>query len=83
MNRHKTIKNGVRMCLILSAFVMGSMQGLSCSLKGAARQLNPCGTILDCDPLTYDWLFIDQFPDYDLDPTCTIPGLCGGVEVAQ
>ncbi len=42
------------------------------------RNVNPCGTILVCDPLEYDLTFIDYFPNWNIDPTCTIPGLCGG-----
>ena len=39
---------------------------------------NPCGTILNCDPVEYD-LMMNDWPDWSLDPTCTIPGQCGGV----
>jgi hypothetical protein len=42
------------------------------------NNVNPCGTILNCDPLEYDLAFHDMFPDYAVDPTCTIPGFCGG-----
>ena len=45
-------------------------------LQTAARNINPCGTIVDCDPIEWDLMFHD-FPDYDTDPTCVIPGLCG------
>ena len=37
------------------------------------NNVNPCGTILNCDPLEYDLMFTD-FPDWEVDPTCTIPG---------
>lgn len=43
-----------------------------------AKNFNPCGTILNCDPAEYD-LMMNDWPDWDLDPTCTIPGQCGGV----
>jgi len=43
------------------------------------RQLNPCLTILNCDPYAWEDLFIDPFGGYqiDIDPTCTIPYRCG------
>jgi hypothetical protein len=42
-----------------------------------ANYINPCGTILNCDPFEYD-LLTTSWPDYTKDPSCTIPGLCGG-----
>jgi hypothetical protein len=42
------------------------------------KNVNPCGTILVCDPAEYD-LLVNDFPDWELDPTCTIPGQCNGV----
>lgn len=47
-------------------------------LGKVVRNVNPCGTVLNCDPIEYDLLWAD-FPDFERDPTCTIPGLCGGV----
>jgi hypothetical protein len=42
--------------------------------------MNPCGTILsNCDPTdwwTIIWPVIEA-PNYDRDPSCTIPYLCG------
>jgi hypothetical protein len=46
------------------------------------RNFNPCGTIIECDPLEYDYLAYglpENAPDWDLDPTCTLPGFCGPV----
>jgi hypothetical protein len=63
--------------LILSASLMGSVCGLGC-IEKVANNFNPCGTILNCDPAEYD-LMMNNWPDWDLDPTCTIPGQCGGV----
>ena len=59
---------------------MGTVLQGSC-LTTAMRQFNPCGTIIDCNPLEYDYLVYglpENAPDWDLDPTCTIPGFCGG-----
>jgi len=70
--------------VILTGSLMGFMPDLGC-ISMAARNLgrlshniNPCGTILNCDPVEYD-LLMNSFPDWSKDPTCTIPGLCGGV----
>ena len=46
------------------------------SCKGILTTFDPCGTILgNCTPGTFDLLFADV-PDYNVDPTCTIPGGC-------
>ncbi len=66
--------------VVMAASLMGTVfqPGLGCAGK-IAKNFNPCGTFLVCDPLEYDlsWYEISDFPDYDVDPTCTIPGLCG------
>ncbi len=54
--------------------------GAGCGSK-ILNNFNPCGTILNCDPLEYDLAFSDGFPDYDVDPTCTIPGFCDEINV--
>ena len=43
------------------------------SCQGALTTVNPCGTILTCLPEDIDLIFSD-IPNWDLDPTCTIPG---------
>ena len=44
-----------------------------------AKNVNPCGTIIECDPMEYDQLFVDYTrSDWNLDPTCSVPGYCGG-----
>lgn len=67
--------------LLTAAFVAatGSVMAFSCTGFGEkiVNNVNPCGTILNCDPVEYELLTTD-FPDYDLDPTCTIPGQCDG-----
>jgi len=64
--------------LVLATAVMGTtfQLGVGC-LSRVAQAVNPCGTILNCDPLEYDLAFQDWVPNYNIDPTCTIPGLCG------
>jgi len=64
--------------MVLASGLLGSIFHVptGCFSK-LANNVNPCGVILVCDPVEYDLLFQD-FPDYNVDPTCTIPGLCGG-----
>lgn len=65
------------MWVLLAAPLVGTAWAdLGCISK-VARNVNPCGTILNCDPIEYD-LLMHNYPDWSLDPTCTIPGLCGG-----
>lgn len=66
---------------LLALTLGGVLNGLNCGgLKDIAANFNPCGTLLNCDPYEYDWLFIDRYPNWDIDPTCTIPGACAGTE---
>jgi hypothetical protein len=47
------------------------------SCEGLLTTFNPCGNILAfCSEEDIDLLFAD-IPDFDLDPTCTIPFGCG------
>jgi hypothetical protein len=47
--------------------------GLLPSCETALTTVNPCGSIFGfCEPTDMDVLFGDV-PDWDLDPTCTIP----------
>lgn len=66
--------------VLLAAALLGTtfQAGTGC-IGTIARNVNPCGTILVCDPLEYDLMWTDQsdWPDYNIDPTCTIPGECG------
>ena len=68
-----------RVALVISAGMLAGtlpgVPGVGCAGR-VARNFNPCGTILDCDPVEYD-LMMNPFPDWSLDPTCTIPGQCG------
>ena len=67
----------------MASSMMGTVFELSCinRLSGIGgrigKNINPCGTIIDCDPVEWDLMF-NSYPDWNLDPTCTIPGLCGG-----
>lgn len=80
MKRYNAYRKAVRL-LMVSTF-MGTMFQAGCLDRMAGigqrvgKNFNPCGTILNCDPVEWDLMFHD-FPDWSIDPTCTIPGLCG------
>lgn len=62
--------------LVVAAF-LGSMGQFGC-VTAMAKNFNPCGTVLVCDPYEWDLMMLDgNYPDWDLDPTCTVPGSCG------
>ena len=68
--------------LVVAAVVVGCPLALFPSCKTVATTVNPCGSIFGfCDPTDVDRLFAD-IPDYDLDPTCSIPyyGLDAGAQ---
>lgn len=54
----------------------------ACSLEGLvgfAQSINPCGTVLACDPATYRFIMADitgPGARPELDPFCTWPPLC-------
>ncbi|UCD29544.1 MAG: hypothetical protein JSV03_03420, partial [Planctomycetota bacterium] len=64
------------MRIMLAVLFVGTTFQAGC-LSNILRNVNPCGTIIDCDPLEFDLLLTD-YPDWDKDPTCTVPGWCGG-----
>jgi hypothetical protein len=53
-----------------------------CSPKGIGSYLsnfNPCGTILNCDPVAYRFYtsgYEGPGVDWDVDPVCTFPPFC-------
>lgn len=69
--------------MIFATTLTGTVMGTGCfemvvnNTGRLAHYINPCGTILNCDPFEYD-LLTTSWPDYTKDPSCTIPGLCGG-----
>jgi hypothetical protein len=67
-------KSAVRLVMYLSLFQAACVTGC---LNKVARNVNPCGTILNCNPAEWDWMFHSaDYPDYSADPTCVIPGQC-------
>ena len=53
--------------------LIGCNMAIFPSCETIVTTVNPCGTIFGfCDPTDIDRIFAD-FPDFDLDPTCSIP----------
>ena len=71
----------MKLMMTFAAMSTGGML-YSCSPVPVAingiTSVNPCGTILNCNPIEYDLALHGTYPDYAIDPTCTIPGFCGG-----
>lgn len=62
-----------RVLAVAAVVVVGCNLAWFPSCETVATTLNPCGTIFGfCDPTDIDRMFAD-IPDYELDPTCTIP----------
>ena len=63
--------------LAMYTSLVGTMGVVGC-LSKVGRNVNPCGTILNCNPAEWDWMMHNgDYPNYDVDPTCVIPGQCG------
>lgn len=66
----------IRKSLMLSGIVAasaGNLFQLGCgTLQNVVGQLNPCGTILACDPALYEFVRADGRSPY-----CTIAPFCG------
>ena len=77
MERNKKIQMAVFAALATSIVLL---MGVSCEGLGSklVANVNPCGTILNCNPVEWDLLTTD-YPDWNKDPTCTIPGKCGSI----
>ena len=78
MTKSTRIKRWGVMSAVLSGSTMFQL-GFLPSCETLATVFNPCGTILGfCEQADLDLLFADGIPDYELDPTCTIPFGTGG-----
>ncbi len=70
----RTQSTGRRLLVAAAVLLAGYTYGCIPSLEGLLTTFNPGGTILgsvSADDI--DQLFVDV-PDYEYDPTCTIPG---------
>ena len=62
-----------RTLIALAVLLTGNLAGLLPSCETTLTTFNPCGSIFGfCEPHDVELLFAD-IPDYELDPTCTIP----------
>lgn len=71
-----------RLRLVSAVLVAGTCLQLGGCFSGAANfvgNFNPCGTILNCDPVQYSYIqsgYEGPGADPDVDPFCTWPGFC-------
>lgn len=76
-----------RLVIVLAVLACGQVLALFPSCESTLTTINPCGSIFGfCDPTDIDLMFAD-IPDYDLDPSCSIPyygvqnpGAAGGAD---
>ena len=72
--RHGFRRRLVMRAALLSGCVFALINSTQC--EWMLDRFDPCGTILgNCEPGSLQLQFADV-PDYDFDPTCTIPGQC-------
>lgn len=73
------IRSAMLALTVGAAFQLGG-----CSITGLrnfAQSINPCGIVLNCDPLEYRFLTSGyQGPGVnpEIDPACTFPPFCAG-----
>lgn len=73
--RTGTIGRTIRM---VAAGTLVFQLGLLPSCRGLLTVFNPCGTIFGfCEQEDLDFILSENIPNYDLDPTCTIPFATG------
>ncbi len=74
----RTWKRRIAVALLMFAPLTATTLEMGC-VETALVAANPCGTILNCDPtIWYELIWpVITAPDYERDPTCTIPGGCG------
>ncbi len=67
-----------RLAILMASAASGGIVLLSLpSCEAVLTTVNPCATVFEfCDANDIELLFADV-PDFDLDPTCTIPFLAG------
>ncbi len=82
----KTQRHGVRRVfravasgtLLAGILPLGFLESCNERLTNATAYVDPCGTILgNCAPGSFQVNAADV-GDYCIDPTCTVPGQCGG-----
>ena len=70
--------------LVATASICFGTGGCS-GVGGYLSSFNPCGTILNCDATTYEWIaagYEGPGVDVDVDPFCTYPPYCENDPIA-
>lgn len=76
MTRSKSHRLTRLFMLAATSFGATIYVSLGSACEFAATRFDPCGTLFgNCSPGSFDLAFA-SIPDYDLDPTCTIPAAC-------
>ena len=63
---------------ISMTFALGLVQSCDDSLIGLTRYVDPCGTILNCPPGSFE-ANATHINDPCVDPACVVPGGCGAL----
>jgi hypothetical protein len=77
---HSYRKNLLRLATLTATIAAGTLG--SCGISSTAEWiagLNPCGTVLNCDPVTYRFIksgYVGPGANPDVDPACTYPPFC-------
>ncbi len=72
-NRRQTLRRLTACAVIMTSCLFGVL-GSACEM--GTRYFDPCGTIFTCAPGSFGLQFADGVGDWNVDPTCTIPGGC-------
>ncbi len=74
-----------RMQAVMGVLAAGSMLwAIGGTCHDVATYVNPCGTILNCDPVQWELAIANtEYPDWSMDPTCSIPYQCGANPYSQ
>jgi hypothetical protein len=76
--RRQGIRGWLKLACLLATpgFMLAQFSGTCSKLANLTQWVDPCGTVFaDCFPGQFQ-LYASDVPNYDLDPTCTIPGGC-------
>ncbi len=78
--RHRLPSRAAKVLLCLSSGVCFQFSGCGLAdLASYVAKLNPCGTILNCDPVEYRFIqsgYQGPGADPEIDPACTYPPFC-------
>lgn len=77
------IRNKAKWVVILGMVATGSIELATCSpssILSTVGGINPCGTVLTCDPATYNFIragYNGPGVNPNVDVFCTYPPFCG------